>query len=107
MIDARTDLAGAINELNSRFANQDDSLRLLLGELVITLADIAKKQSVSRTTLYREPWRLPGFGKKPDRESPKGWYLSTYKAWVEIPEQERKKRWELMPIRERRKLGVA
>ena len=107
MIDARSDLAGAINELNAKLGAQDESLRLLLGEIVVTLGDIAKRQCVSRTTLYREPWRLPGFGKKPDKESPKGWYLSTYKAWIETPEDERRRRWELMPLRERRKMGVA
>lgn len=107
MIDARSDLAGAVNELAAKIRSQEDSLRLLLGELIITVGEIAKRQGVSRTTFYREPWRLPNYGRKPDQESPKGWYLSTYKAWMEIPAEERQRRWELMPLRERRKLGAA
>jgi predicted DNA-binding transcriptional regulator AlpA len=107
MVDARADLAGAVNELVAKLVSQENSLRLLLGEIIITVGEIAKRQGVSRTTFYREPWRLPNYGKKPDQESPKGWYLSTYKAWMEIPAEERQKRWELMPTRERRKLGAA
>lgn len=107
MIDARQDLAGAVNELVAKVLSQENSLRLLLGEIIITTGEIAKRQGVSRSTFYREPWRLPNYGRKPDQESPKGWFLSAYKAWIDIPEEERRKNWELMSYRERRKLGAA
>jgi len=60
MIDARADFAGALNEANTRLASIDNSLRFLLGELTLNLAQIAKRQQVSRTQVSREPWRVPG-----------------------------------------------
>lgn len=105
MIDARADFAGALNEQQRQIASIDVSLRFLLGEMTLTLTAIAKRQGCSRTHLRREPWRLPGFGANHDAgDRPWECYLATYKAWMEIPEEQRRKEWDLMAPRERRKI---
>lgn len=108
MIDARADFAGALNEANARLASIDNSLRYLLGEMTLNLAQIAKRQQVSRTQVSREPWRVPGFGANCDAgKRPWACYISTYIAWIEIPEEKRREKWDLMTVKERRKVRAA
>jgi len=105
MIDARDNMAGAVNEQGALLHSLAESLRIALGELTLSLADIGQRQSVSRTTLAREPWRVPGFGASCDASSrPWRCYASTYAAWMAIPENKRRTDWDLLPVRERRKV---
>lgn len=108
MTDARADLAGAMNEMNARLTSIDNSLRFILGELTLNLAQIARRQQVSRTQVSREPWRIPGFGASCDAgKLPWSCYISTYIAWMEIPEAKRREQWDLMSVKERRKVRAA
>lgn len=105
MTDARKDFAGAVNECNANLQSIAESLRLVIGEITLSMADIGKRQSVSRTTLSREPWRVPGFGAGCDAgKSPWRCYASTYAKWMAIPEAQRRTEWDLMPLHERRKI---
>ena len=108
MIDAHENLAEAVNDIAKASIRQDQTLRYLLDEYTITLAGIARRQNVSRTQLYREPWRVPNFGGNPDAStSPKEWYLSTYMAWIRTPEEERRKQWDSMSVKDKKKVRAA
>jgi len=103
--DARDNLAGAVNFGNDTLAALTESLRLVLGELTLSLADIAKRENVSRSHLARSPWLIPGFGASCDAsKSPWRCFISTYAKWAAIPAEKRRTDWDLMPLRERRKV---
>lgn len=108
MIDARQDLVGAVNEANALLHTLAESLRITLGEMTLSLADIAKRENVSRSQLDRSPWLVPGFGAFCDA-SKRPWrcYISTYAKWITIPIEKRRQDWDLMPMRERRKVRSA
>lgn len=103
MIDARADLAGAVAEIQANVATLTSSLTAALPGISLSIVDIAKLQAVSKSTVYREPWRLPQFGQKPDASAvPARWLVATYLSWMQIPEATRRRDWELMPAKQRR-----
>lgn len=104
MIDARSDMAGALNEALERLLRLENAMVSVLETGKVSLSDVSKKQGVSRSTLLRQPWRMPGFGVPDAGNSPRRWWLKTYETWISIPEIERRTKWDLMPVRERRKL---
>jgi hypothetical protein len=108
MISARDDMAGALDLNNQLLQSLAESLRITLGELTLSLADIAKRENVSRSQLDRSPWLVPGFGAFCDA-SKRPWrcYISTYAKWITIPIEKRRQDWDLMPMRERRKVRSA
>lgn len=108
MTDARDNLAGAVNEQGTLLQSLAESLRIALGELTLSLADIAKRENVSRSQLDRSPWLIPGFGASCDA-SKRPWrcYVSTYAKWAAISAEKRRQDWDLMPLRERRKVRSA
>ena len=108
MTDARQDLNGAVNEHGALLQALAESLRIILGELTLSLAEIARRENLSRSQLDRSPWLISGFGAACDA-SKRPWrcYISTYMAWAAIPAEQRRKDWDLMPLRERRKVRSA
>jgi hypothetical protein len=108
MTDARDNLAGAVNEQGALLQTIAESLRIALGELTLSLADIAKRENISRSQLDRSPWLIPGFGASCDAGAhPWRCYISTYAKWTALPADKRREQWDLMPARERRKVRSA
>jgi hypothetical protein len=109
MIDAHENLAEAVNEGNAKLESLEASLLAIFPQLTISLGDIAKRNRVTRTQLIRAPWKVPGFGKNCDaKKYPWQCYLSTYLAWISVPEEERRKSYEMMDAKSKKKLrGVA
>lgn len=105
MTDARADFAGALNEALGRIERIEATMLAMFSSARVTIADIARDQGVSATTLYRDRWRMPGYGAAPDAAArPRDWWLSTYRAWIARPAAERMAGWDLMSAAERRKI---
>lgn len=103
MIDPRQDLCGAIEEIQHEVFSMSSSLKAAIPSLKMSIADIAKAQGVSKSTVYREKWRMPGFGKPDAGASPVEFWLSSYIAWMAVPEAKRRSEWETMSFSERKK----
>lgn len=103
-VDARADLAGAVNTIIALSLETRKRVNALYDEATLTIADIASRQGVTVQALYGAPWKLPGFGVPDHGKSPKRWKLSTYEAWMEIPEAERRTQWDTMSESERKKV---
>jgi hypothetical protein len=69
---------------------------------LFSVKDLAGRFSVSLSSLYNSPWRLPNFGKA-DVGGPNRWWGRTCDAWYSEPEADRKRRWEAMGNDERRR----
>ena len=67
-----------------------------------TAADLAKCFGVSYMHLRHNPWTLPNYGRPDIGAKPGKWLFTTVLEWYEIPEDERKRRWEAMRSTERR-----
>jgi len=76
----------------------------LIGEPVLTIADIAKREGVSNSTIYREPWRLPNYGQSDFSTGRRRWKLRTYVQWIEKDDQTRERDWYNMRPQDREKL---
>jgi len=108
MTDARADIAGAVNFGNETLLAVQDTLRALFSEYTLTLSAIARRQCCSRSMLYKEPWRVPGFGAGNDAgKQPWECYLATYQKWMAVPEEERKKQWVAMRPAEKKAIRKA
>lgn len=72
-----------------------------------TMIDCAEYQGCSPSSLYRCPWKVPGYGKADFGEGVKRWKPETARAFYSIPEAERKETWDRMSAEEKREcLGV-
>jgi hypothetical protein len=69
---------------------------------LFSVKDLADRFSVSLSSLYNSPWRLPNFGKA-DVTGPNRWWGRTCDTWYSEPEADRKRRWEAMGSAERRR----
>lgn len=103
-MDARVDLAGAVNHILAVQLETKRRVDALYEEATLSIADIASRQGVTVQSLYNSPWKLPAFGVPDHGKSPKRWKLSTYDAWMSIPEADRRKQWDTMPVTERKKV---
>jgi hypothetical protein len=92
--DARADLAGAVNYLLSEVA----ALRRERDEQRVNATEAARTLGFSESYIRGRPWRVPGFGLKGRLHSLRAW-----RAWLDIPEINRRSEWDSMPIAERRK----
>lgn len=102
-MDARIDLAGAINELLAVQMEIKRRVDALYEEATLSISDIASRQGVTVQSLYSFPWKLPNFGVPDHGKSPKRWRLSTYISFMAIPEAERRRIWDTMSLAERKK----
>lgn len=108
MINPRQDLNGAVEEIQHAVFAMASSLQAALPQISLSIADMAKRQGVVESNLRHCPWRIPGYGFNPDASaSPARWWLSTYLAWMEIPEAKRRSDWELAPMKKPRKARAA
>ncbi len=98
MIDARIDLAGAINALQAEIA----ALRAEKDERRYCAAAAARKLGYGKNYFAGKPWRVPGFGRAGMSHSMRAWV-----AWLNRPEGERRAEWDAIPLRERGKLRGA
>jgi DNA-binding CsgD family transcriptional regulator len=71
---------------------------------VYTLKEIAVGLGYSVQTLRNYPWKIPNYGKTDEGSNPGKWFYNTIKSWYDIPENERRSRWESMSSRERREI---
>jgi len=71
--------------------------RLLPVSDTLTASEIITKLGVSQATFYKS-WNMPNFGKSDISQSPRRWMRSTVDKWYAIPEEDRRKQWEEMPI---------
>ncbi len=62
----------------------------------LTTKELASRWRCSISTLNRDPWKLPNFGRADKGRSPKMWAVSTVDAWEAVPEEEHRRSWELM-----------
>lgn len=102
--DARNDLAGAVNESLGLQLETKKRIDALYAEATVTIKDIAEKQGMDVSLLYRSPWMLPSFGVPDFGKSPKRWKLSTYENWMLISEAYRREQWELLPDDARKRI---
>jgi hypothetical protein len=65
-------------------------------------AEIAQCFGVSYLHLRHNPWTLPNYGRPDIGLKPGRWLFTTVMEWYEIPEDERRRRWEAMSSTERR-----
>jgi hypothetical protein len=65
-------------------------------------AEIAQCFGVSYLHLRHNPWTLPNYGRPDIGMKPGRWLFTTVMEWYEIPEDERRRRWEGMSSQERR-----
>lgn len=68
------------------------------------LKEIAQGLGYSIQTLRNYPWKIPNYGKPDEGSCPGKWFYTTIKKWYEIPENERRLKWESMSSMERRKI---
>jgi len=76
----------------------------LIGEPVLSITDIAKREGVSKAQLYREPWRFPNFGQSDFATGRKRWRLKTYCRWIERDDFTREQEWNNMRLTDREKI---
>jgi hypothetical protein len=69
-----------------------------------TLKEIANGIGYSVQTLRNSPWKIPNYGKSDVGISPGRWFYLTIRTWYDIPEDERRIKWESMTSIERRKI---
>ena len=100
MIDPAENLIGAIREIQHVTFSMAESLKAAIPAVRLTIADIAKRQGVSKSTIYREAWRMPGFGKPDAGDSPVEFWLSSYITWMAIPIEQHRSVWETMSRKE-------
>jgi hypothetical protein len=74
----------------------------------LTIDDLAARYHVSRSSISERPWRMPNFGRADFGEVPRRWWLTTVERWEEVPEADRRERWELMSAKDKQQaLGVS
>ena len=75
---------------------------------VFTLKEIAAWLGFkSEQSLLNKPWMKPNFGRPDVGYHPRRWFYNTVINWYRVPEEERRRNWETMSSRERRKaLGI-
>jgi uncharacterized alpha-E superfamily protein len=71
--------------------------------LSYTVADLARLQGCSASLLRNNPWKMPNYGRSDIGRSPAKWLYRTCSDWYSVPEDERRRKWEMMGSRERRK----
>ncbi len=76
----------------------------LIGEPILTIADIAKREGVSKATLYKEPWRFPNFGQSDFATGKRRWRLKTYCKWTERDDFAREQEWNSMRLTDRERI---
>jgi chlorite dismutase len=69
-----------------------------------TLKEIANGLGYSVQTLRNYPWKIPNYGKADEGSNPGKWFYNSIKNWYDIPEEERRFKWESMSSRERREI---
>jgi hypothetical protein len=67
-----------------------------------TAKELAACFGVSYMHLLHNPWTLPNYGRPDIGAKPGKWLFTTALKWYEIPEDERRRRWEAMSSTERR-----
>lgn len=78
----------------------------IIGEPVLSISDIADREGISKSMLYREPWRMPNYGQSDFVTGRRRWKLQSYRDWVERDEEDREREWNLMTIEDREKIVV-
>jgi len=78
-----------------------DELRELRGSTVLTPTQAERALGYGRSGLSpsRYPWRIPEYGARGTRHS-----LETWARWNQSPEGERRAKWDMIPVAERRRL---
>jgi hypothetical protein len=69
-----------------------------------TLKEIAQGLGYNVQTLRNNPWKIPNYGKPDEGKNPGIWFYNTIKSWYNIPENERRLKWESMSSKERREI---
>jgi hypothetical protein len=71
-----------------------------------TLSEIAVGLGYKVQTMRNHPWKIPCYGKPDEGKAPGRWFYKTIRDWYDIPEDERRQKWESMSSVERReKMG--
>jgi hypothetical protein len=78
------------------------SLKAATSFLTYTVEDIARSLNCSEWTLRKNIWQLPNYGRADIGIHPRRWFHDTVTAWFHIPEDERRRKWEMMTSAERR-----
>lgn len=104
MIDARGDMAGALNAIQETLQATHKMIAAIYQERTLSIREIAERRGVAVSTLYDAPWRLPNFGQPDFNSTPRRWKLSTVDAWEAIPEATRRREWDTMPTQERKRI---
>ena len=76
----------------------------IIGDPVLTIQDIADREGVSKSQLYKEPWRFPNFGQSDFASGRKRWKLKTYCKWIERADHVRRAEWNRMKLSDREKI---
>ena len=96
---APTDLLGLLNYV----ADGLDEIRATQGERRVSARAAAEALGYSASYLHGKPWRIPDFGRSGTLHA-----LSAWRAWLDRPEVDRRREWDLMPAAARRKArGIA
>lgn len=85
-------------EVNTWLVAQIRALRDAREEQRLSATEAALKLGYSASYFRGRPWRIPAFGLKGHRHS-----LSTWRAWNDKPEIERRIQWDNLPLDKRRK----
>jgi hypothetical protein len=84
-----------------------DELADLEGRRLYSIKDLAELLGMSGSAIRQAPWRRPNFG-KPDVEGPARWWGRTVMAWYREPEADRRRRWDMMGMVDRRRaMGIS
>ena len=112
MIDARSDLCAAVNNLQTLCAillERQGRFEKALGyREKYSIADLAERYGAKPDTLARAPWRLPNYGRADFGECPKYWWRETVDAWEAYGFENHRRDWETMSADDKRRVqGVA
>jgi len=81
-------------------------LLAIIGEPVLSFSDIAEREGISKSMLYKEPWRLPNYGQSDFSTGNRRWKLQSYLKWSERDQEQREKEWNLMTTEDREKIVI-
>lgn len=96
---ARPDPAANLIESLRWIMDGIDEIRHERAERRISATEAAKLLGHSESYIRGHPWRIPDFGRAGTLHS-----FASWKAWMSIPEAQRRSDWDAIPVKERREI---